>query len=98
MKMPTDKQARELEFTKSELAGLLYHGVTFDTALPQQWVDEVTSENFDPRTCVVWGYTKRCSVLGEPLALTTEAYMSLLFLSEAERERYRAVDTRRGTL
>ena len=96
MKMPTDIQASELEFTKDELARILYPGVTFDIALPQDWVDRVSHEHFDPRTNVVWGYTKRCTILGEPLALTTEAYLSLLYLVDSERSRYRSVEKQRG--
>ena len=86
MRMPTDKQAAELEFTKDELAKLLYPGVTYDVALPQQWVDEVTNEHFDPRYCVVWGYTSRQPIYGEPLALTQEAYRSLLFQAHAKKK------------
>jgi len=86
MKMPTDKQARELEFTKSELAEMLYPGVPFDVALPQNWIDEVRHEFFDPRINVVWGYPPRNAVFGEPLALTTEAYMSLIFIADAKKK------------
>jgi hypothetical protein len=85
MRMPTDKEARELEFTKDELAGLLYPGIPFDVALPQQWLDEVTNEHFDPRINCVWGYPTRNKVFGEPLPLTTGAYMSLLFLNDAKK-------------
>lgn len=76
MKMPTNKQARELEFTKHELARLLYDSMPYDVALPQQWVDEVTTEEFDPRTCVVWGYPAR-DIIGRPFPLTEEAYEAL---------------------
>ena len=57
--------------TKGELAAELYPDVTYDTALPQGWVD-VTTVDFDPRRNVVWGYPKG-SVMGLPLPVTTEA-------------------------
>lgn len=86
MRMPTDKEARELEFTKDELARILYPGIPFDVALPQSWVDEVTFDVFDPRVNVVWGYTPRNKVFGEPLALTTDAYRTLIFLADAKKK------------
>ena len=60
--------------TVDKLADLLYPGVTYDTALPQPWVNDCSrNKNFDPRGMVVWGYPKGCSVFGDPLPLTLEA-------------------------
>ena len=45
---------------------------TYDTALPQPWVNTMTASGFDPRYEVVWGYPKG-SCLGFPLPLTPRA-------------------------
>lgn len=58
--------------TKGELANRIYPHIAYDTALPQDWVDQCTTEGFDPRPCFVWGYP-RGSVMGKPLPLTKEA-------------------------
>lgn len=65
--------------TKGELAKQLYPELTYDTALPQGWVDAVTTSSFDPRGCVVWGYPKG-SCLGAPYPLTVEADEALRLL------------------
>jgi hypothetical protein len=58
--------------TKGELAALVYPNTTFDTALPQQWVNRCMDLGFDPRPCFVWGYPAG-TVMGQPLPLTAEA-------------------------
>ena len=35
--------------TVGELAEQCYSGMTYDTALPQQWVDKMADRGFDPR-------------------------------------------------
>jgi hypothetical protein len=86
MKMPTDEQARELEFTTEELAGLLYPGITFDTALPQDWVDLTHTYGFDPRGTVVWLYRKG-DIFGRPQPLTMDSYRSMIFIADAEKKK-----------
>ena len=54
--------------TKGELAALVYPDTTFNTALPQQWVNRCMDLGFDPNPCFVWGYPE-----GRPLPLTAEA-------------------------
>ena len=58
--------------TKGELASLVYPTVTYDTALPQGWVNQCIADGFDPRPCFVWGYPDG-SIMGKPLPLTAEA-------------------------
>jgi hypothetical protein len=58
--------------TKGELASLVYPDITYDTALPQPWVDQCQELGFDPRPCFVWGYPPGSSVMGQPLPLTKE--------------------------
>ena len=50
---------------------------TFDTALPQDWVNEITAAGFDPRGEVVWGYPKG-SLGGLPIPLSAIAAHKLL--------------------
>ena len=65
--------------TVGNLAKRLYPDVTFDTAMPQYWVDTMQRDyHFDPRGQVVWGYPNG-SIFGIPLPLTREA---LTFLTE----------------
>lgn len=59
--------------TKGELAERLYPGVTFDTALPQPWVNECQALGFDPRPGFVWGFPAGL-IWGTPLPLTAEAW------------------------
>ena len=61
------------DMTKGDFAKDIYPDITYDTALPQPWVDQIMREcNFDPRPCVVWGYPKG-SCFGMPLPLTLAA-------------------------
>jgi hypothetical protein len=60
------------DMTKGELAALVYPSITFDTALPQDWVNRCMDLEFDPRPCFVWGYPAG-TVMGRPLPLTAEA-------------------------
>ena len=76
--LPTTANLRANPTSKGELAKLVYPDTTYDTALPQDWVNAVTKQGFDPRPVVVWGYPKG-SIFGMPLPLTVEA--------EAELER-----------
>jgi len=56
--------------TKEEAARLLYPGLVFDTALPQDWVNQF-SEVFDVRPHFVWGYPKGY-IFGIPVPVTAE--------------------------
>lgn len=42
--------------TVDTAARRLYPGLTFDTALPQQWVDKLCARDLDPRDHFVWLY------------------------------------------
>lgn len=44
--------------TVGEMAELKYPGETYDTALPQQWVDKMRERGFDPRGHFVTLYPK----------------------------------------
>jgi hypothetical protein len=57
--------------SKGELAAEIYPHITYDTALPQDWVNKCQSLGFDPRPHFVWGYPPG-SVMGQPLPLTKE--------------------------
>jgi hypothetical protein len=48
--------------TVSEAAEKLYPGMTFDTALPQNWVNFMTKMRWNPVGHWVWGYPKEHSV------------------------------------
>ena len=58
--------------TKGELATELYPTMTYDTALPQNWVNMCMEKGFDPRFSVVWGYPAD-TIMGRPFPLTLEA-------------------------
>ena len=74
--LPSNEYLANSYTTKEELARRLYPTITFDCALPQDWVNEMSSKGFDPRPCVVWGYPPH-SIFGLPLPLTAEAEKSL---------------------
>ena len=57
--------------TVGEAARARYPGVTFDTALPQGWVNKAIERGFDPRGHVVWGYPDGC-LFGRAMAVTPE--------------------------
>ena len=69
-----DLETRQVSIT--QLAESIYPDLTFDTALPQDWVNAMTQSGFDPRGQVVWGYPPRCS-FGQPYPLTLEAILAL---------------------
>ena len=55
---------------KSRQAGKLYPDLTFDSALPQPWVDEMLRVyEFDVREHFVWGYPSG-SFIGGPFPVT----------------------------
>ena len=66
--------------TVQETAERMWPGVSYDTALPQPWVNVILSQEywncaekgFDPRGKFVWGYPDKC-IFGVPLPLTAEA-------------------------
>lgn len=58
---------------KGDLAKQLYPDHTYDLALPQEWVNKMTTEGFDPRGHAVWIY-QHGFVFGEPAALTQEFF------------------------
>ena len=59
-----------------EMAEKLYPGVTYDTALPQGWVNEMQALGFDPRGQVIWLYPNGL-LAGQPAPLTAEAMLEL---------------------
>jgi len=63
--------------TVQEAANRMWPDVSYDTALPQGWVNTAIKQGFDPRGQVVWGYPKHCC-LGIPLPLTPEAQVYLV--------------------
>jgi hypothetical protein len=63
-----------------ELAHQLYPDLTFDTALPQPWVDACANRGFDPRGQVVWGYPMGF-ISGHPLPITVEGMLGLARLA-----------------
>ena len=67
--------------TKGDLCQMVSPQVPYDTALPQGWVNHVTSQGFDPRGQVVWAYPKG-TIWGLPMPLTTEARAALIGLHE----------------
>ena len=70
--------------TKDRAAERMYPGVTFDCALPQDWVNEAeSSQGFDVRPHFVWGYPEG-SCFGMPLPLSTEG-VTFLLESEAKK-------------
>ena len=79
--LPYADELRNWNMTKYEAGKVLYgSNSTFDTALPQGWVDELLlRQGFDPVPCVVWLYRKG-DALGCPAPLTYEAREKLLEL------------------
>ena len=80
MKLPAlpDTNPTDQLMNKHEQANKLYPGITYDTAMPQEWVDRCIQEHdFDPRGCVVWSYPKD-SIFGLPLPLNQEALLALI--------------------
>ena len=67
--------------TKGDLIDLLNPQAAFDTALPQDWVNHIISQGFDPRGQVVWAYPKG-TVWGLPMPLTEEARSALIGLNQ----------------
>ena len=56
---------------KEQAAQRMYPGVTFDMALPQDWVDMmIDKHDADVRPHFVWGYEN--SMMGCPLPVTAE--------------------------
>ena len=62
--------------TKGALIDLVDPQVAYDIALPQDWVNHVTSLGFDPRGQVVWAYPHGY-IYGMPMPLTEEARTAL---------------------
>lgn len=74
------------ECTIKELADALYPGVTWDPALPQDWIEEQRTRGWEPVGAVVWGYSPYFNTLdGIPMPLTLEASEELM---ELEREKF----------
>ncbi len=67
--------------TKREAAERVLGNATWDSALPQQWVDAVVSktecEYNDVLAHFVWSYDHGAGIFGRPCALTSEANMLL---------------------
>ena len=67
----------------NELAEKTYPGVTFDTALPQQWVDAMSERGFDVRSHFVTLYPKDSVAYMAPI--TTEGIrMAAIIASNIE--------------
>ncbi len=73
---------RQQTETVSEAAERLFPGVTFDTALPQPWVDWAREKGTDVRGHFVWGYDDKAPTFGRPLPLTDKA---VLFLEDIDQ-------------
>lgn len=78
--LPDLKTLEKDRKTVGELAEQLYPGMTYDTSLPQEWVNYCTARVFDPRGQVVWLYPDR-DLLGIPAPLTQEAMLNLCALA-----------------
>ena len=74
-----------LGLTKGDLITLVAPQVAYDTALPQEWVDRMTGQGWDPRGQVVWAYPHGY-VFGMPMPLTEEARRHLAELKQAAWE------------
>ena len=80
-----DYLALNVGISKDEAAKLL-RLKTYDTALPQGWVDRITAWGYDPRSTVVWCYDQNVS-FGLPVGLTTEAHKKLEEFAEWNRKK-----------
>ena len=58
--------------TLNQLADQIYPGVTFDTALPQQWVNRMADRGFDVRRNFVTLYPKSKAAFPYMAPITTE--------------------------
>lgn len=66
--------------TTSDAAERMWPGISFDTALPQDWVNKIQSEkywrgmdvDFSPLGHFVWGYPENAGMLGTPLPVTAK--------------------------
>jgi len=66
--------------TTGDLAAELYPSMTYDTALPQPWVDRMADRGVDVRGRFVWGYPKG-TLAGFPFPLTLEAAIDVAIAS-----------------
>jgi hypothetical protein len=74
MCLPTLAHLKQYPVSKGDLAKDLYPNITYDTALPQSWVDAMYQRGFDDVTGqFVWGYPDPKDSHGQPLPLTTDA-------------------------
>jgi len=80
--LPRNNEVTHL--SKGDLADQLIPNETYDTALPQGWVNWCLTRGFDPRPHVVWLYKDSHAVCGAPLALTVEACDALEALRRAK--------------
>ncbi len=62
--------------TTAEIADRLYFGITYDTALPQLWVDEYARYGYNPVGDFVWIYPEGY-IMGMPGPLCQEAKIKL---------------------
>lgn len=81
--------------TKEQAASRIYTGITFDTALPQGWVNDAYP--FEVVPCFVWGYPAG-SLFGIPLPLTKAADKWLRTRDRFERTADFAQGYRQGEL
>ena len=74
--LPTLEEIKEKNITKDSLAKLLLPGITYDCALPQEWLDSISQKyegKYDLlRSTIVWAYPPHNSMFGEPTALCLE--------------------------
>jgi hypothetical protein len=68
--------------TVSEAAEKLYPGMTFDTALPQTWVNFMTKMWWNPVGYFVWGYPKEHSVMGAAAPISIKACKFIIHFLE----------------
>jgi hypothetical protein len=77
--------------TKDAAAARIYPGITYDTALPQGWVNSAiagafpSAPAFDPVPHFVWGYPDKM-LFGLPLPLTQEGMDYLIALNPSWAE------------
>ena len=69
--MATLVEVERLRLSVGDTAKMLYPGLEFDTALPQDWVNELLAKGYDIRAQAVWAYPAGCA-FGEPFPLTEE--------------------------
>lgn len=73
-----DREERGCCITTSQLAEILYPGITFDSTLPQLWVDDWAAKGIEVRGHFVWGYPYDSALGGIPLPLIVDTWEWML--------------------